>query len=112
MQVVEDTVTISRTQLDRLRRDSEMLSDIRAYDAAMAAVEESFPEEVAVRLIAGESPLKVFREYRQLSGAELSRRSGVHRAQIGDIEHGKGSGSTTTLKKLADALDLDLDDLF
>ena len=111
MQVADDTITISRTQFDRLRRDSEMLSDIRAYDAAMAADEESFPAEVAVRLIAGESPLSVFREYRQLSVAELSRRSGVHRAQISDIEDGKGSGSTTTLKKLADALDLDLDDL-
>ena len=111
MQVAEDTVTIPRAQFDRLRRDSEMLSDIQAYDTAMAANEESFPEEVADRLIAGEPPLKVFREYRQLSGAELSRRSGVHRAQISDIELGKGKGSAATLKRLAEALDLDLDDL-
>ncbi|WP_249030804.1 helix-turn-helix transcriptional regulator [Roseinatronobacter thiooxidans] len=42
----------------------------------------------------------------------LARRSGVNRIQIIDIEAGRKTGSAATLKKLAMALQVDMDDLF
>lgn len=70
------------------------------------------PSAVIDRLLTGDAPLMVWREYRRLSQAELARQSGVNRIQIIDIEAGRKTGSAATLKKLATALQVDMDDLF
>ena len=81
----------------------------------MAAIargdEELVPEAFAKRLIAGESPVRVWRELRGLTQAALATWSGVNRVQIANIESGAKSGSVATLRKLADALGVGLDDL-
>jgi len=41
-----------------------MLDDIKAFDASLVQDEELMPHEVLQRLVAGESKLKVWREYR------------------------------------------------
>lgn len=41
-----------------------MADDVRAFDAAVVAGEETFPHAVVMRLHAGEHPLRVFREHR------------------------------------------------
>jgi mRNA interferase RelE/StbE len=87
------------------------LSDEELYDAAKAAGREHFPIEVVDRLMAGENPLKVFREYRGLTQKELAKAAGLGAVYLSQIETGKRRGSTETLRKLARALDLDLDDL-
>jgi DNA-binding XRE family transcriptional regulator len=110
-----DTVTIPRTEYDRLRHAIEDLADLQVYDRAMAALasgkDELIPASFADRLMEGESPLRVYREVRGLSQAELARVSGVNRVQILDIEAGRKSGSVETLRRLARALRVDLDDL-
>lgn len=110
-----DTVTIPRTEYEALLASREELVDLRAFDEAMAALvrgdEELLPDAMVGRLLAGESPLKVWREHRGLSQAELARRTGVNRVQIVDIEAGRKAGSIATLKSLAQALGLALDDL-
>lgn len=108
---MNDMVTITREEYDRLREAAEDLADLQAYDRSMAEGGESMPAEVVRRLIDGENPVTVFREYRGLSGAELARRSGVNRIQIHDIESGRKQGSVATLKKLAEALNISLDEL-
>ncbi|QBY01738.1 XRE family transcriptional regulator [Rhodophyticola sp. CCM32] len=105
------TVTIPRIEYDALLSAREDLTDIRAYDAAMAAPEESLPHAFMLRLIEGVPPVLVFREWRGLSQAALARVSGVNRVQISDIEQRGKTGSVKTLRKLADALQVPLDDL-
>ena len=60
---------------------SEMLEDLRDYDRVTAAVEtgeeELIPPEIVVRLVDGESPIKVWREYRDLTVSELAQRAGI-----------------------------------
>ncbi len=41
----------------------------------------------------------------------LAKASGVNRVQIADIEAGRGKGSVETLRKLAEALRVTIDDL-
>jgi mRNA interferase RelE/StbE len=41
----------------------------------------------------------------------LFEKSGVNRVQIADIEAGRKSGSVETIRKLADALEVAMDDL-
>lgn len=110
-----EMVTISRAEYDLLRSAAEDLADLQAYDGAMAALaagdDELIPAEFADRLLNGESPVRVYREFRGLSQAALSRLSGVNRVQIIDIEAGRKCGSVETLRKLAVALGVDLDDL-
>jgi DNA-binding XRE family transcriptional regulator len=87
------------------------LSDEELFDRAKAEGDETFPTEIADRLIAGDSPIKVFREYRSLSQAALAKAAGVHRMYISQLERGTRAGSTAMLIKLAGALGVELQDL-
>jgi DNA-binding XRE family transcriptional regulator len=108
-------VTIPREEYDRLREAADDLADLSAHDGAKAALaageEELVPADYAKRLIAGESPLHVWRELRGLSQVKLGAVSGVNRVQIADIEAGRGKGSVETVRKLAEALGVRVDDL-
>lgn len=106
-----NTITIDRSEYDRLVADSELLADIQAYDAAIATRDEGMPMEVFRRIIDGENPVRVIREWRGLAQAELARKAGIHRVQVHDIETGKSRGSVDTLKAIAGALDVSLDDV-
>jgi DNA-binding XRE family transcriptional regulator len=101
--------------LARLMDDAEMLADVKAYDAVKARIErgedEVVPLAITERRIAGESPVKVWREYRDLTQEGLARVSKVSRAMIAAIEAGHKKGGIGTLKKLAGALKVDLENL-
>ena len=76
-----------------------------------AGEEELIPSEMVDRMLAGVSPVRVWREHRGLSQSELGRRSGVHRVALVKMEAGQRGGSVDTLKRLADALGVTVDDL-
>jgi predicted transcriptional regulator len=99
----------------RVMDDAEMLSDVKAYDAAKARIErgedELIPLEITGRRIAGESTLRIWREYRGLTQADLAKKSKVSRPMIAAIESRHKPGGIGTLKKLAAALKVDLDRL-
>jgi DNA-binding XRE family transcriptional regulator len=96
---------------EKLVQDAEMLADVRAYDAANAKKEETFAAEVAQRLVAGESPIRVFREQSGLTQEELARAAKIARPYLAEIEAGKKQGSVAVLKSIARALKLELDDI-
>lgn len=100
-------------QFKRLTEDAEMLADIAAYDDAKQRIargeDEVVPFSITTREIEGENPVKIWREYRKLTQMALAKKSGVSREMIAAIEAGHKNGSTTTLKKLARALGVDLD---
>ncbi|AVF06013.1 MULTISPECIES: helix-turn-helix transcriptional regulator [Devosia] len=110
-----DKVTIPCAEYERLLTIAEDAADIAAYDRAVSRLasgqEELVPEPYANRLIDGESPLRVYREFRGLTQVGLCEASGVNRVQIADIEAGRESGSIETIKKLASALGVSVDDL-
>ena len=113
---MNETVTIPKAEYDRLCTIEEEFADIqaaRAVEARIASGEEELlpAPQMVDRLIDGESPLRVWREYRQFSQSALARASGVNRVQIVEIESGRNSGSVHTLRKLADALRVAVDDL-
>jgi DNA-binding XRE family transcriptional regulator len=91
--------------------DAEMLEDIRAFDAAKTRNEEAFPSEVAQRLAAGESPIRVFREHRGLTQERLASAAKIARPYLAELEAGRKQGSVSVLRAIAAALKLDLDDI-
>src|SRR5262245_42750545 len=101
-----DLVVMRPTDLEALLEDA-------AASAAFYATrdQESVSAEMVDRLLAGDNPVKVWREYRGLSQRALAARTKLNFAYLSQIETGVRKGSTGTLKKLAEALGVDLDDL-
>jgi DNA-binding XRE family transcriptional regulator len=102
-------------RLKKLIDDAEMLADVKAYDAAKASLkrdnEELIPLEIDERRLAGESTVKIWREYRGLTQEGLAKASSVSRSMIAAIEAKHKRGGIATLKRLAGALKVDLDEL-
>ncbi len=88
-----------------------LASDEELYDRAMAEGGESFPAEVVDRLLAEENPIKVYRNYRNLTQNELAAAVGINMGYLSQIETGRRGGSTKTLAALAKVLKVDVDDL-
>jgi transcriptional regulator with XRE-family HTH domain len=57
----------------------------------------------------GESPVRVWREFRGLSLRALAAKSGVSPGYLSEIELGKKPGSVEAYKALAEALDTSVD---
>jgi len=74
---------------EQLKHDAQMLDDIRAYDSAKSRKEEAFPAQVADRLVDGENPIRVFREYRGLTQQQLAKAAGIARPYLAELEAGK-----------------------
>lgn len=107
--------TLPLEEYERLMEAAEDLADIAAYDRAVAELargeDELIPGEVVDRLFSGESRLKVWREFRGLTQAQLAEAAGLAQATIAQIEGGQRKGSAAVLKRVARALRIDLDDL-
>ncbi len=97
--------------LKEARELDEDLADCIALEEARRRDEETVPHELVKRLMAGEHPMKVYREHRGLTQAALAERTGLSAMYLSQIETGRRGGSTKTLRKIARALNVDLDDL-
>lgn len=96
---------------EKLCADAEMNHDIASYDSAVARGQESFPISLYDKIDAGENPVLVFRNYRKLTQTALAELAGIQRSMLSAIEHGKKTGSVTSLQAIAQVLDVSLDDL-
>lgn len=94
-----------------------MADDDAAEDAELIALaneakdDETFPFEMIQRLSNGENPIKVYREHRDMTQADLADKAGVAKNYISMIETGKKNASRKLQAKLAGILGVDYDDL-
>ena len=116
----EDTVTLRRADYEAILEALEDLEDIAALNAA--AVDEArlgkeayradcLPSELVDRMLAGESPVRIWREHRKTSGKDLAAAAGVAPGYLSEIENGKKPGSLDAMAKIAKALKVSMDDL-
>ncbi len=77
------------------------------YRRLVAGDEETFPADVADRLLAGENPVRVWRAYRGITLQQVADACGVTNSHVSQVEKGKRSMSTDLLKRMAAALDVD-----
>jgi ribosome-binding protein aMBF1 (putative translation factor) len=98
-------------EYERLAARAESADEVREFDEAVAADEEAFPADVVRRLIDGDAPIKVYREYRNMSQSDLAARSGLTAAYVSQLEAGVRRGSADVLRRLASALNVDMEDL-
>ncbi len=94
--IAEDRADIAATvEAERRRQDGE----------------EYVPVEVIDQLCAGINPVKVWRKYRNLNQKALGQMIGCSAAHVSQIENQEKGASATLWRKLADALDVSVDDL-
>lgn len=85
---------------------------VEAFRRKLAAGEEELlPAGMIDRVLAGESLVRVWRDHRGLTPKALAEKAGIARAHLSQIEAGKREGTVETLRKLATALSVAIDDL-
>ena len=111
----EQMVILPRKEYEQLCEAVEDADDVRVYDEAKrrlsAGEDEMVPSEFADRILDGENPVRIWREYRGLSVKELAEKAEIGAAYLSQIEGGVREGSVSTMQALAMALNLDLTDL-
>lgn len=106
----EDYVVIPYNFYQKLTEDAEMLSDIQAYDLAKKDCQETFPAEVVYAIaLYGENPVTVYREYRQLTLAQLAHKINLSSQFLHAIEEDINVATDENLKVIADTLQIDVD---
>lgn len=95
-----------------IAEDAEDGEIVREFKRKLAAGEEELvPSAVVDRILNGENLVRVWREHRGLSVSALAQMAGIAQPYLSQIETGKREGTLQTMKKIADALKITLDDL-
>ena len=92
--------------------DAECAAIIERFREKLAAGEEELiPGYVVDRILAGENPVRVWREHRGMKVGELAIAAGMSQAYASQIESGKREGSVSAMRAIAAALGVTIDDL-
>ena len=92
--------------------DAECGAIIERFREKLAAGEEELiPGDVVDRILAGDSAVRVWREYRGMKVGELAAAAGMSQAYASQIESGKREGSVSAMRAIAAALGVTIDDL-
>jgi DNA-binding helix-turn-helix protein len=71
--------------------------------------DERFPADFVNKLLDSDNRIGVWREYRGLTMSALAEAAGFSQSYLSDIENGKKDGSVKVLKRIAQALNTDVD---
>ena len=75
----------------------------------IAAGAPLLPKDVVDRLARGENPVRVLREWRDVTQMHLSFKTNLSQGHISDIENGRRTGTPAALRRIADVLKVPLD---
>lgn len=96
-------VVMPVVEYERLRQQAEAarLEELRGRDF--------LPADVADRIMEGEHPLKVLREWRGLSQAQLAERAEMPQPTVALLERGRRKGTLAQWLSISRALDLQVE---
>lgn len=95
--------------LELLEDEADARAVAEFHESYTAGREFLVPDEIVRRELAGESPIKLWREHRGLTQQELAKRAGISKPYLSQIETGKRQGTVETLAAIARSLDIPLD---
>ena len=87
----------------------EEVEDIKAVQEFHEEEQETIPFTLLKAISDGNSPVRVFREFRNLSQAALAKEVGISRQYLCQIEKKERHGSSKILKSIASVLRIDLE---
>lgn len=92
--------------------DARDLVEAQTIQARVQSGEEKvIPSEVVMRFVDGDSPIRVWRDYRGLSLTELASEAKMLDEELAEIETDQQSPTVEQLKAIAKALKVTMDDL-
>jgi DNA-binding Xre family transcriptional regulator len=113
--ITKDKVVLSRSAWNDLIETLENAEDGAAVrvsrESAKSGVDNGLPATLYRRMRAGEHPVRVWRTYRKLGLNALAEKASVARSYLSEIESGKKPGSAVALQRIAQALDVEMDEL-
>ena len=108
-------VLMSVAEYERLVEAAEDLRDSEIAERSRREIEagaEALLTHAEVKeMLAAKTPLAFWRKKRGLTQAALAKDTGVAQGFLSEIESGQKPGTAATLKKIADALRITVDDL-
>jgi hypothetical protein len=111
----KELAVLPREEYERLKalaasEDAGTARIVRKTKAAVAAGREVLlPKTVVDRLAAGENPVRVLREWREITQMYITFRTDISQGHLSDIENGRRIGTPAALRKIADVLKVPLD---
>ena len=93
---------------DALQEALEDAADAEALRLGRA--DEAIPMSMADRLRQN-NPVRVWREHRGMTATELAAAAEISNSQLSAIENGESSGSVAALQRMANVLQVTVDDL-
>jgi hypothetical protein len=110
--VSREKITLSRQKylrlLARLQDAEDAVDFVRHSQVSRVCF---LPAAAARRIVAGEHPIKVWREHRKLSVRTLARAAKISQSYLVKIESGNKLGSVSAYRGLAEGLQVTVDDL-
>ncbi len=104
-----ELVMLAREDYERLVDEAEDKAATEAH--ARTRDEERVPTDVARRLVAGENPIRVWREHRGMTLEQLGAAAGLSKGYLSDLENGKRKGPIDTMRAVGAALKVSIEDL-
>ena len=100
-------------EYQKLQEALEDAEDIRDIERSLKAIQEgketTIPGEITFAILEGTSPIRAWREYKNIKMNELSKKAGISPAYLSQIENDKRNPTIDTLKAIARKLDIDID---
>ena len=89
--------------------DAGMARLVRRARSEIAAGVPLLPKHVVDRLAQGKNPVRVLREWRDVTQLYLSFKTNLSQGYISDVETGRRKGTAAALRRIADTLKVPLD---
>jgi hypothetical protein len=111
----EELAVLPKAEYERLTAlaESEDIGTARivrkARSAIDAGLEVILPKTVVDRLAAGENPIRVIREWRDVTQLAITFKTDLSQSYLSDLENGRRRGTADALAKIARALKVPLD---
>ncbi|MFC1823518.1 helix-turn-helix domain-containing protein [Thermodesulfobacteriota bacterium] len=97
----------------KLQNALEDAEDIKEIEENLKAIKEgkeiTVPGEVTFAILDGISPIRAWREYKQIKMNALAKKVGISSSYLSQIENGKRNPTIVTLKAIAEELEIDID---
>ncbi|MFC1821396.1 helix-turn-helix domain-containing protein [Thermodesulfobacteriota bacterium] len=97
----------------KLQDALEDAEDIKEIEENLKAIKEgkeiTVPGEVTFAILDGISPIRAWREYKQIKMNQLAKKVGISSSYLSQIENGKRNPTIDTLKAIARELEIDID---
>jgi DNA-binding XRE family transcriptional regulator len=111
----EELAVLPKSEYERLAAlaTDEDVGTARLVRRARAAVEAGhevlLPKAVVDRLAAGDNPIRVLREWRDMTQLQMAFKTAISQSYLSDLEKGRRRGTAEALAKIARALKVPLD---